>query len=87
MICNRCGQTREEKFKQTYVESILIRDRAVTLENITTQECRCGIIPVYTKIGYLLLLAQRYPTANRFRWDEGQSVWRVIPNAANSKSL
>ncbi|HEY3129991.1 MAG TPA: hypothetical protein VGL91_11070 [Acidobacteriota bacterium] len=78
MICYRCGLPKTLEPQQIYIDSNLIRDKTVTLENVTIANCECGSIPVYQNFSRLLLEIKLNPQATRFKWDDKKKKWEAI---------
>ena len=78
MICYRCGLPKTLEPQQIFIDSNLVRDKVVTLENVTIAKCQCGLIPVYQSFSRLLLEIKLNPLASRFRWDEKKQKWEAI---------
>ena len=78
MLCYRCGQLRTRRSGQTYVDDNLVRNRVITLVNIETKECQCGVVPTYREFGDLLRLIKERRGLNAFRWDEKEQHWHGL---------
>lgn len=78
MICYRCGLPKTQKCQQSYVDSTLVRDKVITLENVTLEDCQCGATPVYPKFRQLLLEIKLNPLVTRFRWDDKTAKWLAV---------
>jgi hypothetical protein len=51
--CDYCNQVPQPS-TEDYVSEYMVRNRTITVRNITVYRCKCGVMPEYQALGPLL---------------------------------